>query len=262
MKIELAVRIYPGLTRTPVMAGTKLNNVTRCMTSLYHAIKDKNVHIHFILDKCPDQYEETISSIFSSLRNVTFHSVDYGNGYGTFKFQIDLLANSTADVVGFIEDDYYFEEDCFDNFAKMLPIFNQNTFYTAFNSSDYSRHRYHINNTNKVIISELRYLDVGSTTLSFFCSPNALRYYKGIFLTYTSGNSDYPMWLLITRRWRNLITFSTLFNYYDLTKVAKVLFYSRHLLKKKGRLLVATPGKAIHLEPDGFSIDHDMSCFH
>lgn len=262
MEIELAVRIYPKLTRSPVMKGTKFQNVTRCLTSLHAALVGQNYKINFILDKCPLSYTRMIRDIFGHDERIIIHNVQYGNGYETFSSQIDILSKSNADVVGLIEDDYFFEPHCFNNLSRLKNILDQNTFYTLFNSSDYQNHKYHHENIIHENISGIQLLNVGSTTLSFFCNPSALRYYISVFKTYSNGNSDYPMWLLITRRWHNLFRIKNIFNYYDVSKIFKLIYNCRHLLKKKGRILVANPGLAVHLEPDGFSNDHTLTCFH
>lgn len=264
MKIELALRIYPGISRSPVKVGSKIETVEYCLNSLLTALKNIDFKLHIILDNCPNTYLQMICSQTEYINQdrLKIYQVEYMSGYKTFDMQIELLKSSSAAVVGFIEDDYYFEPDSFSNIDDIQNIFDEKTFYSLFNSSDYYQHRYHINNVSVENLVEGKFLNVGSTTLSFYCSPSALNKYEKIFKTYASGNSDYPMWLLITKKWKNLFTILSLFNLYDLKKILKILYYSKYLFVPSARLLVRLPGKAVHLEPLGFSVDHDPQCFH
>jgi hypothetical protein len=203
--LAIAYRIYPGLSKNPaIFADDKLKLSALCLQSFRRALGDLRVKMWVLLDKCPQEYEDLFRDHFTSQELEILNLNGIGN-LATFSLQIDLLANqSQAPLVYFAEDDYFYFPDAL---VKLVGFIRQHPdvdFVTAYDHSDLytrssSKERHHVR-----AFGDRHWRSVSSTCLTFLARRESLIRARAVLGTYSKGNNDCSMWLLLTQKLRLL----------------------------------------------------------
>lgn len=256
--IELVVRVYPGISKTPVLSGTKLETFGKCFSSLVEATRSLHTKIHVIYDNCPEDFAELVRATVAGADTLEEYFLDGAGNEETFRLQRRILAKSDAKLVGLVEDDYIFAATSISELADFAKNDDYAGFYTIFNSSDYYRldlHEY----KSKIKFNNGRYWrNVSSTTLTFFASPALLRRFDKVFKSFDYGNYDHTLWLVITKRYLGnfLLCLMLRPTKKKFIRLYKLIKYSPFVnFRHKADLWVPIPGLGAHLEEEGFPLD-------
>ena len=254
----ICMRVYPGVTRTPIIGGSKLETYSLCLNSLLTACKQHNVYFIFLLDSCPKEYEDLINSLTEkfNIKNKIVRC-NHKDGKQTFLLQLNYLTSSQADIVGFVEDDYYFDNAAIDSIYEMYSYYPKD-YYTLFNSSDYNQLDLHNYIKKKHNLRTINCIEVASTTLTFFTSRQNLKLHYNNFCSYRFYNNDYLIWLSITKKYKPFLYsfIYTKLTFIKVKKLSKFIFFSYLYFSSKRKLFVIIPGQSVHFDPCGFSDDH------
>lgn len=256
--IELAVRVYSGISKSPVMPGTKLETFGKCFSSLVGATGNLRTKIHVIYDSCPANFSEMVRAIVPASCTLEEHFLDGAGNEETFKLQRRILGKSNAKLIGLVEDDYFFKESSIVELFEFAENDGCKGFYTIFNSADYYQlalHKYRC----EIKFNAGRYWrNASSTTLTFFASPALLRRFDKVFASFDYGNYDHTMWLVITKRYLGnfllcLMRRPTRKNFIRLYKLVKYAPFIKFF--HRADLWVPLPSLGAHLEEEGFPLD-------
>jgi hypothetical protein len=201
LDLAIAYRIYPRISKVPaIFPDDKFQLSALCLHSFKKALGDLKIKIWVLLDGCPEEYGELFRNAFTPEELELIHLDKVGN-LATFSMQIDLLVRQTeAPFVYFAEDDYFYFPDAI---VKMLEFARGNPsadFVTAYDHSDlytlsYSRERHLIK-----AFGDCHWRTLSSTCLTFLASKKALLQSQHTLRTYSRGNNDCSMWLVLTQK--------------------------------------------------------------
>lgn len=201
-KNDLAVawRIYPGVSKKPIIfSDNKFKMVTACLRSFQESASGLNVKHYFILDGCPDEYEHLVKEIFQEAAITVLRTDRIGN-LATFAMQVDLLSKETeADFVYFAEDDYLYQPG---EMHKMVALMKENStvdFVSGYLHRDIFIHPIHQHKREVKYAADKLWISANSTCLTFMTRVETLVATKKVLLTYSKGNNDCAMWLVLTK---------------------------------------------------------------
>ena len=257
--LELAVRVYPGISKNPVLPGSKLETFGRCFSSLVEATRSLHAKFHVIYDGCPQDFPDLVRSSVAKTHALEEHFLEGAGNVETFKLQREILKKSDAKLVGLVEDDYFFTRTSILELVDFAKSDNYTGFYTIFNSSDYYQldlHRY----KSKIKFNNGRYWrNASSTTLTFFASPTLLRRFNRVFTSFDYGNYDHTLWLVITKKYLGNFLLCLMFaptkkKFIRLYKIIKSIPFINYF--RSADLWVPLPSLGAHLEEEGFPLDN------
>lgn len=260
--LVIGLRVYPGVSKSPVLKGTKLQTFEQVYRSILNSTKLIDVKIVVFLDGCGDDFCELIKDITPERFALELKQLKCLSGRRSFRKQYDYLAQCNAQLVAFLEDDYLLDEGALDCVFKYAESQNFEDYYTFFNSSDYYTHELHNYKCRVSFFDGVYWRTAASTTFTFLCSPKMLSRNRLYFLTYSLGNFDHNIWACQTRvGWWCLL--SSIFrtpsinNWKRFFKFICTLFLlSPIIFTRRQNLWVCIPGKGTHLETQGLSFDH------
>jgi len=256
--IELAIRVYPGISKSPVIPGTKLETFGRCFASLVQSTGDLRTKIHVIYDGCPRKFAAMVNSTVRPTQTLEEHFLEGVGNEKTFKLQRKILMQSNANLIGLVEDDYFFRNSALSELFDFAKADKFAGFYTIFNSSDYYRLDLHDYKSEIKFHAGRYWRNASSTTLTFFASPYMLRRFDRVFASFDHGNYDHTLWLAITKRYLGsfllcLMRSPTKKKFIRLYKLIKFLPFIN--LFRQADLWVPLPSMGAHLEAEGFPLD-------
>ncbi len=257
IKLAIAYRIYPKVSKeTPIFNDDKLKLSEMCLSSF---VKTLNVDYKFwaLLDGCPKEYERLFQKYVPAERLTIIHTDSIGNA-GTFSKQMDiLLSQQFSENVYFAEDDYFYLNKPFEDFAKIIDS-EKADFLTPYDHLDYYELGLHRYNQRISEINGIPLRQVSSTTMTFLTNKKNLSATKPIFETYLKKNYDVCLWLAITRLGiANPLTYlnSGLSIIHSLKIFVKIMLHTptKFLFGKSYSLLAPKPSLALHLVADKLS---------
>jgi len=262
--LEIGLRVYPGISKKPLLKGTKLETFEQVYSSILDSSQSLNTKITVFSDGCGDEFHEMIRKMTSERYDLEIVKVDCFSGPKSFKLQYDYLSRSEAKLVAFLEDDYLLDSDALDSVFRYAESTQFKSYYTFFNSSDYYSHELHKYRSKINYFEGDYWRTVASTTFTFLCSPSTLKKNRVFFRTYSLGNFDHNVWASQTKLGWWCLNASTLRkpSANNLKRLLK--FYLTLLLlfplvfSRRENLWVCMPGKGTHLETQGFSLDHGL----
>jgi len=254
--VAVAWRIYPKISKTPlVFENDKLSLVKLCLHSFQKSVEGLRVKYFFILDGCPDEYNQFIKTQFT---NDAYEIIETG-GIGnlpTFKLQIEILLKQTdADVVYFAEDDYLYVPN---EFHKMVDLIKNNDkvdFASCYLHKATFTHPIHNHIKNTIEFDGNLWLNESSTCLTFITKKQTLKSSKDILMTYAKGNNDCAMWLVLTRTFiynplKYIQFYFTHKDSYNILKVAVKYSFKYFFSFRKYNLFISIPAIGTHLEKE------------
>ena len=257
MSFDLAVawRIYPGVSKTPIIHCTdKFQLVKTCLLSFLNSTTGIRIKYHFILDGCPDTYEQLIRELFQNQSYTILKTEKIGN-LATFALQVSILSKQEeADIVYFAEDDYLYKPGEFKKMVNLIKAGQNVDFLSCYFSPDIYHHPIHKHPHELKNFNNQLWVSDSSTCMTFMTTKRILQKTKNVFLTYSKGNNDCALWLVLTKThiynpFRYLKYFmlkdKESFNIMKVSvKYSFRYFFSTH----RYRLWIPYPGIGTHLE--------------
>lgn len=262
-KFDLAVawRIYPGVSKTPlIFPKNKFNLVSVCLKSFLASVTHLEVKYYFLLDGCPPAYNQLINEIFENKAVEIIETASVGN-LATFKMQIDILSTQEdAEVVYFAEDDYLYIPNEFHKMVSLVRDNNKVDFASCYLHSDTFTHPIHQHKKNTIEFAGHQWLSDSSTCLTFMTTKKTLAKTKDLLLTYSKGNNDCAMWLVMTKTFiynplKYIQFYFTNKESFNILKVAVKYSFKYFFRIRKFNLYIANPAIGTHLEKDLVSPD-------
>lgn len=264
---DLAVcyRIYPGVSRTPIFGfREKLHLARLSLETFRSAIGSLKLKVSVLLDRCPPAYADLMREIFDGHTLELIPLGGEGNE-ATFLRQIQLLSTQTdAEHVYIAEDDYLYLPGALETGLKFMRAHPEAEFVTLYDHLDFHKLWVHRPSGPKVEWNSQAWRTVASTCLTFMARHDALTASASVFRTYAKKNSDFGLWLALTKVGvRNPL--SPLLSLRDGPFVSFSHFLSwRHCAREilfgaKKSLWAPTPGLATHMEVSGLAPGVDWS---
>jgi hypothetical protein len=261
--IAIAYRIYPGVSKTPIVfSDDKLKLTEVGVSTLKKSLGQLRSKIFFLLDNCPLAYEAMIKKYFTEHEAIFIHYEGIGN-LATFGKQIDLLLLQTdSEIIMFAEDDYIYKPR---ELEKAVDLFSANEeidFVTPYDHSDsyslpiHTRHQYEI-----IIHAGLHWRSSASTCLTFLTTKKTLKRTESIFRSYCHNNWDSSLWFALTKY--NVATLKSIFLFINDTFLFKTVIKSwlygwrQILFGKRYKLWQPMPSIATHMEKTGLAPNVD-----
>ena len=198
--IAVAWRIYPGVSKTPIIyPADKFELVKTSLRSFLASARDLRIRYFFILDGCPPEYRQLIETLFAGEAFSIIETPAIGN-HGTFAKQVELLATQTdAGIVYFAEDDYLYLPGELKHLHAFMTAEKEADFVSGYVAADIFRHPIHQHKRITKYADGKLWFTVNSTCLTFMTRVEVLREIKSLLLTYSKGNNDCAVWLVITK---------------------------------------------------------------
>ena len=255
MNLFTCIRVYPGISKNPVLTGSKLETFSRCFHSFVKGLNAFNhCEILVLLDNCPKEFYnflEEVSREFDGF-NLTFRASALTGNRGTFLEQLSIALVREEDFIFILEDDYLFIDNWSQDFLNFVKT-NEDEFcfYTGYRTADYKTLGFH-----QVLRRQFGKYGEATTTLSFITKPYVLQKTYRAFLTFTKGNFDNVLWLYITDRFGYLRVFWYFIldrRSVNLIRFLKFFWFYTHVTTFK--LNVPEKSFMVHLEEAGFPED-------
>ncbi len=262
-KYDLAVawRIYPGVSKTPLIyPKNKFNLVSVCLKSFLASAANLEVKYYFLLDGCPKEYNQLINELFKDKAVEIIETASLGN-LATFKMQIDILSTQEdSDIVYFAEDDYLYVPNEFHKMVSFIRNHKKVDFASCYLHSDTFTHPIHQHKKNTIDFEGHQWLSDSSTCLTFMTTKKTLLKTKDLLLTYSNGNNDCAMWLVMTKTFiYNPLKYIQFYfsnkESFNILKVAVKYSFKFFFRFRKFSLYIANPAIGTHLEKDLVSPD-------
>lgn len=257
-QLALALRAYPGVSKEPIVhPKDKWRLFSVVLRSLAASgVPREGTVIHVLLDNCPDPYVDLCRELLPGYE-LFFHRLTKVGNHGTFLMQIDLLLQSGAPIVGFVEDDYLFlENSCGEALAFMAKHADAD-FVTLYDHLDYYRESIHGYRRELRHEGARHWQTVSSTCLTFFARRDALLAAAPTLRTYAQDNWDSSMFMALTKLgfwqprdwWRVFVAqrWGTNLMRYTYKRAVQFSLF-RLLFGKRYKLWSPIPALATHLE--------------
>src|SRR6266446_5978326 len=198
--LAVAYRIYPLVSKVPpIFPDDKYRLASVCLESFRQSLGSLRVKIWVLLDGCPAKYQRLFESHFER-EDLELRPLDrIGNGR-TFGQQVEILCEqSAAELVYFAEDDYFYLPEQLEimcQFARENPRADFVTPYdhpNAYSASDQGDPEY------IVAFGGRHWRTIVSSCLTFLTSRSTLRRSRVVFESFVAGNSDYALWMSLTK---------------------------------------------------------------
>lgn len=265
--LAVAWRIYPGVSKTPIIfPDNKFQLVKTCLQSFRLSAAGLRVRYFFILDGCPSSYNDLIRSIFDAADITIIETPSIGN-WATFSKQIEILLHQTdADAVYFAEDDYLYRPGEFKKMLEMLHSANDVSFLSCYVHMDTFTHPIHQHPKEQRLVNGQQWKTDSSTCLTFLTTKQTLLATKDVLLTYSKGNNDCAVWLVLTKTFvLNPLAYIRFFftskESFNILKMAVKYSFRYFFSGKKYKLWIPYPAIGTHLEKDLVSPDIDWVGF-
>jgi hypothetical protein len=199
-EIAVAWRIYPGVSKSPIIhPANKLKLVQTSLLSFIQSAGRLKISYYFILDGCPPEYSLLIRKLFGSEKFSIIETSSIGN-LKTFEKQVEILTTQTdADVVYFAEDDYLYRPGLFHKLYEVI-LNKEADFASCYAAKDIFTHPIHAHKRNVMFARNYFWIEANSTCLTFITLKSTLEKTKKLFLTYSKGNNDCALWLVLTKK--------------------------------------------------------------
>jgi hypothetical protein len=215
-----------------------------------------NFKIYIILDNCPIIYKIFFQKYKNKYDIEVIECRSKKGNSKTFMLQLDLLKNANTDYVFFVEDDYYFSNNFINKVTSFMNKFKVD-FVTPLYHKDYEKLEWHKYEKNKVLYDCNTWINVASSTLTFFARKKSLIKNYKIFKTFKYKNYDSAIWFAITKK-------NFLIKFFDILKDIKLIkilikFYLFNFFKNKDffTLYVCKNSFAIHVDRNDFLIKNN-----
>lgn len=261
--VAVAWRIYPKVSKQPIICSdNKFELVSVCLKSYKLSTSNLKIKYFFILDGCPSIYVDLIKANFDN-EDVDIIETNAIGNLATFKLQIDLLSEQKyADVVYFAEDDYLYVPNEFHKMVSLLRDNKEVDFASCYLHTDTFTHPIHQHKKHQIDFAGHKWMSDSSTCLTFMTTKNTLLRTKDLLLTYSKGNNDCALWLVMTKTFiynplKYIQFYFTHKESYRILKVAIKRSFKYFFNRRKYSLYVPIPAIGTHLEKDLTSPDID-----
>ena len=138
MNLSVAYRVYPGVSKTPIVHPTnKLLLAEAAFRSFTRSLTGIDAKIWVILDGCPPEYRAAFSKWHPEGKLEFVDTPKIGNA-ATFTLQCKILLEQThSENVYFAEDDYAYVPGEFHRMIEFLEHAKDVHFVTPYDHPDY-----------------------------------------------------------------------------------------------------------------------------
>jgi hypothetical protein len=230
--------------------------VKTCLLSFLKSSEGLSVKYYFILDGCPDVYEKMIEQVF---RDQTFSIIktDKIGNLATFALQVDILSKQIdTDIVYFAEDDYLYKPGELKKMVELIKTGNDVHFVSCYFSTDIYTHPIHQHKREIKQAQDHLWISASSTCMTFMTTKSILQETRPVLLTYSKGNNDCALWLVLTKTHiYNPLRYIKYFGLKDkesfnIMKVAVKYSFRYFFSFRRYKLWIPYPGVGTHLEKD------------
>ena len=265
--LHIAMRVYPGVSKSPfIFPGDKFRLFKTGIYSLRNSLKGINYKITFIMDNCPDRYDEVVKEVFGETQHLQIVTVKKSGNANTFLKQIEvLLEKDDSDVLMLAEDDYLYTGESLKLLINLLQA-KIADFVTPYDHSDYYTLLIHKKNMPEIRFNQKIFKSVNSTCLTFLTTRKILIAAQAVFKSYLRNNSDASIfWSLTKEHVLSPVSFFKFLlealhgNDQFLRLFVKAWIYSpiQNIFGKKYKILTPQPSFATHMEKDSLSPGFD-----
>jgi hypothetical protein len=257
--LAVAYRVYPGVSKAPVrFADDKLRLAETCLRSFATAVDGLRVKVWALLDGCGPEYAALFRSCFAD-EDLVALELDREGNQATFQRQIDiLLGQDAADLVYFAEDDYLYAPGALAEMVELIRANPEADFVSPYDHADYYQEKLHRHPVRVHAFGRRHWRTANSTCLTFLTRRETLRKARRVFETYSTGNSDFSLWLSLTKLagWNPLLP--VLYRFTDRRYASPLLSVWRRtglqmLFGPRFKLWVPIPSLATHMESTGLA---------
>jgi hypothetical protein len=196
--LAVAYRIYPGVSKVPpVFPRDKYRLAALCLESFKRSLGSLRVKLWILFDGCPPEYHRLFASHFPP-EDIEFIPLAGIGNTKTFGMQLEILAGQdSADLVYFAEDDYFYLPKGIETMCRFLRNNPRVHFVTPYDHPN----AYSAPLEPELIstFANLHWRTVVSSCLTFLTTTSTLRRTRKTFESYTRGNSDYALWMSLTK---------------------------------------------------------------
>lgn len=261
--LAVAWRIYPGVSKTPlIFPSDKYQLVKTCLKSFIQSTQGIKVKYFFILDGCTPEYIQLLNDLFDAKDIEIIETPKIGN-WATFQKQVEILSEQEdADAVYFAEDDYLYQPGEFHKLLDLLKSGKDVDFVSCYLHTDTFTHPIHQHQKEKLEAENHIWYTDSSTCLTFLTTKQTLLETKDVLLTYSKGNNDCAMWLVLTKTFilnpfAYLRFFFTNKESFNILKMAVKYSFRYFFNSKKYKIWIPYPAIGTHLEKELVSPDID-----
>ncbi len=261
--VAVAWRIYPGVSKTPfIYPDNKFLLAGTCLKSFLSSVAGLKIRYFFILDGCPPVYADMIRELFPAADTTILETPAIGN-LATFQQQVEILLQQTdARLVYFAEDDYLYLPGEFVKMVELMKCRSDVDFVSCYLHTDTFTHPIHQHKKRNIQAVGHNWMSDSSTCLTFLTSKEILQETKDVLLTYSKGNNDCAMWLVLTKTFiLNPFTYLRFFfthkESFSILKMAVKYSFRYFISGRRYHLWIPVPAIGTHLEKDLVSPDID-----
>lgn len=209
--IAIAYRVYPGLAKNVLMAGSwrnKLHFSEVCLKSLVRGLDGVKYRMFALLDGCDSGYEDIFRSNCKDVEIIKYRPL-IGNR-GTFSAQMDiLLKQADAEAIYFAEDDYFYKDGAISEMFDMLKREDVD-FIAPYDHPDlYTRKDLHNYKSEIVFHGKRHWRTAASVCFTFLTKKQVFKETERPFRSFNKI-SDFAVWLAITKMKRYDAPYKTL----------------------------------------------------
>lgn len=199
----ICLRVYPWIIeRQKVFCSDKFTLYQKSLQSCVSSLWALRVFFYVLLDNCPQEYydytQHTLEHIDHDI--VQYHQKQWNQK--TFKKQFEILSQQKhSNICLFLEDDYLHLPWSIEQFVHAMYSNKNIVFGTTYCSPDYQNMIIHNYRPEIFHYNNNLYWAFASTTMTFFCTKDALIKYKEELLSYSLWNHDFSMRFSMTKLW-------------------------------------------------------------
>ena len=199
---DLAVcwRVYPGVSKSPAwFSDDKFRLAQLSFLSFLRSAEGLRIKYFILLDGCPVSFESIFTEQVSA-GDIELIRTEKAGNQATFRMQRDiLLKQQDAELVYFAEDDYLYRPGVFHQLVRFMQHNPDADFVTPYDHEDYYSHPIHAKPGLQKEWGGVKWKSVVATCLTFLTRRAVLQQVQPVLETYSRGNTDGSMWILLTR---------------------------------------------------------------
>lgn len=255
--LTICLRVYPGIIKKQqVFCEDKFTLYKKSISSCIRWLWALKVFMYILLDNCPKQYYDYTKK---SVQHIDHEIIQYDTkqwNAKTFAKQFEILNHQDySDICLFLEDDYLHLPGSIEKFVRTMQRYPHITFGTTYYSPDYQSMLIHNYRSKLLYDQDTVYGTFASTTMTFYCTTEALHIYRKELLSYSKWNHDFSMWFSMTKLW--IYNFSNMIKscFTDLFQ-CKLFWYMRY---KCFAFMITTPQTELYVPLLGWSTHIDST---
>ena len=116
--LVIGLRVYPGISKEPILKGSKLETFTQVYKSILDGTGNINAKLVVFSDGCSDDFHFMMEKFKSPLIDLEIKKIDCFSGIKSFRIQYEYLSLCDSKLVALIEDDYLMQKNTLETIFK------------------------------------------------------------------------------------------------------------------------------------------------